>query len=835
MKNAARFPAWLEAVIPAFVLFLLSLFTYEWFFQNPYAGFEIANDKVSLIFVRIPGSDSLQVGDRLIKVGEVKFADFSQNLRTRLFENTSKGQVVTIVIERNERPISINWILPGPTREQILEDLNSQWWFAYVFWFAGTTALLLIRPRNIRWLLFVFFTYLTAIWLGAGSGPSHWHLGQSAIILRSAVWLSLPVYLHFHWLFPRGLFKLPRILWVIFYLGAALMALLEWFQIPPASLYSLVLAITMFSSILLLILHYLLQPDIRQDILLLLASVILTISPLIIISLALLLGSKPSFVLQGGAFLALPAVPGAYFYAMFRQQNKALIYRIRRVARIYLLVILISVALVTSLSILVSRFDLMQYTFFLGLFSIFFASTISVLTFFPFLILPALAESTLKPSQAVGLRLRANRLISYYLFFTLAGMLFAVILLVADYALNFPGEATVFGILTGISGGIVTMVGLKPFQRWIEHGLLGMPLPPIKLLETYSSKITTSLELQKLVHLIQDEVLPTLLVRQSALVKISGPNSMDVIFALGLDKDQLQSTDLLKNLPEHGLRTHRLMEPGDLPDPLSWLRIIIPLQIENRIVGAWLLGSRDPDDYFAETELPTLETIANQTAIALVNIDQAERLHALLKADIQRQDSERNQLARVLHDVVLNQLGALSMRVKGQGDGYGLQQEFQHTIDQLREIVKDLRPAMLSFGLFLGLAEMVDQLNDRGLDGMSIDLEVPPTNCRYDPNTEQNLFWIVHQACDNAIRHANASKITISGVLENDKINLVIEDDGTGFSSEDRFDIPNLLVAKHYGLVGMYERADLIGARLHVDSSSEHGTRVSVELSFESP
>ena len=833
MKILTQHSRWFEPAISILVFIILFMFTYEVFFQIPYAGFEISNDNISVIFNKVPGSDALQVGDRLIKIGGVDFADFSRDLRVRLFENVTKGQVFPLVIERKGQTFSINWILPGPTREQTLERFNSQWWFPYVFWFAGTVALLLIRPRSTQWVLFIALTYLTAIWLGAGSGPSHWHLGQSAILLRSAVWLSLPVYLHFHWLFPRSLRKLPGVVWGVFYVGAAVLAILEWFQVLPANSYLLGMLIALAGSILLLFIHYILQRDVRQDILMLIASAVLTISPLILISLALLFGTNKSFLIEGAALLALPAIPGAYFYAMFRHQYKELIPRTRRVVRIYLIAIILTVLFVAILSIFVIQFHFEEYTTNLGLAGILIAGIVSLLTFFPFLILPALAESSSQSAQGEGFRLRANRLLSYYLFFSLVGMISAIILFPADRALHFEGKTTVFGTFIGVAAGIVAVFGFDPFRRLIERRVLGVPLPPTHLLETYSSKITTSLDLQNLAHLICDEILPSLFVRQSALLKISDRNTSEVVFSLGIEKDQLPSSAELNDMLGQDLHGHYSLNLGSWPVPYTWVRVIFPLRVEKHIIGAWLLGSRDPEDIYAESELAVLETIANQTAIALVNIDQAKRLHALLQADIQRQDFEQTRLARLLHDVVLNQLGSLSIRSESRDDGAEFQEELQKAIDYLREIVDGLRPTMLSFGLYLGLTELVDQLNDRGLDGKSVDLEVPPTNCRYDPNIEQNLYWIIHQACENAVRHSNGKKITIHGALKPEEVNLVVEDDGVGFSSGGHLDIPDLLVARHYGLVGMHERADLIGAGLQIDTSLQRGTKVSVELVIE--
>lgn len=89
--------------------------------------------------------------------------------------------------------------------KKLSKNLNSGWWLPYVVWMAGTATLLFIRPKDLRWRLLVAFNYFTALWLVTGSGPAKWHLWGSALFMRMAIWMTIPVYLHLHWVFPRTL------------------------------------------------------------------------------------------------------------------------------------------------------------------------------------------------------------------------------------------------------------------------------------------------------------------------------------------------------------------------------------------------------------------------------------------------------------------------------------------------------------------------------------------------------------------------------------------------------------------------------------------------------
>jgi signal transduction histidine kinase len=164
-------------------------------------------------------------------------------------------------------------------------------------------------------------------------------------------------------------------------------------------------------------------------------------------------------------------------------------------------------------------------------------------------------------------------------------------------------------------------------------------------------------------------------------------------------------------------------------------------------------------------------------------------------------------------------------------DDNAITPEFQSAYDELtgrlRAIVHDLRPAMLNYGLKPALNELVDSLIERDKNGLQIGLELDTDENRYPLEVEQHLFRIVQEACENSLRHGHACKISITGALKPDGINLTIADNGAGFDAGEVFDLANLLANRHFGLAGMLERARMIGGDVKINSSQTTGTRVS--------
>jgi signal transduction histidine kinase len=93
---------------------------------------------------------------------------------------------------------------------------------------------------------------------------------------------------------------------------------------------------------------------------------------------------------------------------------------------------------------------------------------------------------------------------------------------------------------------------------------------------------------------------------------------------------------------------------------------------------------------------------------------------------------------------------------------------------------------------------------------------------------EMHLYRIAQQACQNAVRHGRAARIHIIGNLDPDEAQLIIDDNGQGFLGGEAIDFNQLLAHRHFGLVGIYERAALIGAKVDIDSFPGLGTQVCV-------
>lgn len=192
---------------------------------------------------------------------------------------------------------------------------------------------------------------------------------------------------------------------------------------------------------------------------------------------------------------------------------------------------------------------------------------------------------------------------------------------------------------------------------------------------------------------------------------------------------------------------------------------------------------------------------------------------------------ERNRLSRELHDTLAHTLSALAVQIdaviavwepipaKAKEMLEQMLETSRRGLDETRRALRDLRAAPLEeMGLALAVCSMAEDFAAR--HGISLETDVPEEINSLSLEIEHGFYRVAQEALENVLQHAGAQQVQVKLASENGALILIVADNGRGF------DVDSPASEQQLGLQGMYERAEMIGASLEVNSEMGRGTIV---------
>jgi signal transduction histidine kinase len=735
------------AVIFSIILLLNLLYIVGFLSQAPYPGFLLEKDGDAVVKVFDPEqADKLQPGDQLISVDQIQISNFLDSLNLNLWQDVQPGEQVSIILVRDGEQKEISWTFTGQTTFEFMDRFFSPIWLAIFFWGCGVSAFLTIRPTDINWRLFLSLCFLLAIWFATFFGPAAQHYWYSPTLERISAWMVIPLLLIFHWQFPQRLLNTSilkfKAVGQLFLYATSLTFLFFDLSNPAQSLYWYGLLATLLIVIGLLLIRYLTQKTLREDLKLILLSSGVTFLVSLIATIIQISGIFIHPLFESFLYLGILSYPASILYSIW---------------------------------------------------------------------LGKLPDYQFRPNRYLAMVL-------YSILVILALMILLIILENIHQQLN-----TSISVLVAVAMAMITTQSYPFFKKLVDEHVFKIPVSSKDLLQSFSKQLDRTKDTASISSLMGDMVLPTLMVRQSALIELQAINRIRSLDTYGILESQVPTAVQVRGLVELGSRLIPPQTIRTFPKELHWIRVVLPLIFDDQIIGVWLLGQRDPNDFYDEYVIELLQALAQQTTIALIHHRKSQRLTTLYKANIDRDEEERAKIARNLHDDTLNDLALLQRKTQ---DPF-LSDGINRVINSLRKTINGLRPEMLSYGLVTALHDLGDALNERQ-SHTRIVVQLDGAPVPISPNVEQHLYRIIQQACENSLRHSQADLIRILGIITHRAIHLTVVDNGMGFDVESTLDFSELIANRHFGLAGMHERADLINASLNIQSSAEYGTRISI-------
>lgn len=243
---------------------------------------------------------------------------------------------------------------------------------------------------------------------------------------------------------------------------------------------------------------------------------------------------------------------------------------------------------------------------------------------------------------------------------------------------------------------------------------------------------------------------------------------------------------------------------------------------------------------FTTRELPIIIDMAiykHQTETKLRH--SMEQLQTLSRRVLEVQESERRRIAIELHDELGQSLTAIKINLQSaelfkDQDPAELNAEniriVEDAIQQIRRISLALRPSMLDdLGLAPAIRWLADQTATR--TGLDVRFHFARQPVRLLPEIETACFRIVQEALTNIVKYANANQVVIDLNQHDEHLQLTVSDNGLGFDTAVMQE--NAMQGKSIGILGMQERAMLIGGKLTINSAIGQGCKITLQCPWE--
>jgi signal transduction histidine kinase len=278
----------------------------------------------------------------------------------------------------------------------------------------------------------------------------------------------------------------------------------------------------------------------------------------------------------------------------------------------------------------------------------------------------------------------------------------------------------------------------------------------------------------------------------------------------------------------------------------SNLEFLYPIKSRGKLIGILALSKKQSKALYSQEDIELVMSLASQAGIIIENArmfdslkKQQLQVERLLTEAIHAQEEERQRISADLHDSVAQWLAGASYRAQtvdallsrndsdeARGELATVESTIDKSLKELRRVLTGLRPPALDeLGLDHALRQSLEELK---ADGLDCRFNVVGTSVRLPSSVEIALYRAVQETLTNIRKHANATQVNLRLQFQTDKLLVEVHDNGKGFDLSHTLD--SATSVGHMGLLGMKQRAEMLGGNIRIKTGEGTGTSIIFSL-----
>ena len=276
------------------------------------------------------------------------------------------------------------------------------------------------------------------------------------------------------------------------------------------------------------------------------------------------------------------------------------------------------------------------------------------------------------------------------------------------------------------------------------------------------------------------------------------------------------------------------------------LEFLYPIKSRGKLIGILALGRKLSNTSYSQEDLEMVISMASQAGIMIENArmfdilrKQQIQVQQILAQSVLAQEEERQRISIDLHDSVAQWLAGASYRVQTadallstnrsdevRAELATVEDTIDKSLKELRRVVIGLRPPALDeLGLDHALRKSLEDLKS---DGMICKFSEVGTRTRLSSSVEIAVYRLVQEALTNIRKHAHATKVSLRLQFQEDALLVEVHDNGNGFDLSQTLD--SAIAVGHMGLLGMKQRAKMLGGDIKIKTGAGAGTTLTLSL-----